>query len=113
MANEGNSETLWLWRPLSLYSAVASRLQATAAAFSGGATRLHATREVVAGEEDLEVVGDERAHVAVGGGKVAVYYLGVGIVMTMMVGTIGLACLFLTDIVRMGIKILIYESTNV
>ena len=104
MANEGNSETLWLWRPLSLYSAVASRLQATAAAFSGGATRLHATREVVAGEDDLEVVGDEGAHVAVGGCKVAVYYLGVSIVMTVKVGTIGLACLFLTDIVRMGIK---------
>nr|DAU40858.1 MAG TPA: hypothetical protein [Caudoviricetes sp.] len=33
--------------------------------------------------------------------------------MTVTVGTIGLACLFLTDIVRMGIKILIYESTNV
>ena len=104
MANEGNSETLWLWRPLSLYSAVASRLQATAAAFSGGDTRLHATREVGAGEDDLEVVGAEGAHVAVGGGKVAVYYLGVSIVMTVKVGTIGLACLFLTDIVRMGIK---------
>lgn len=72
MANEGNSEALWFWRPLSLYSAVASRLQATAAAFSGGVARLHATREVVAGEDDLEVVDDEGAHVAVGGGKVAV-----------------------------------------
>ena len=29
------------------------------------ATRLHATREVVAGEDDLEVVSDEGAHVAV------------------------------------------------
>lgn len=35
------------------------------AAFSGGATGLHATREVVAGKDDLEVVGDEGAHVAV------------------------------------------------
>lgn len=78
MANEENSETLWLWRPLSLYSAVASRLQATAAAFSGGVARLHATCEVVAGDDDLEVVDDEGAHVAVGGGKVAVYYLGIG-----------------------------------
>lgn len=38
---------------------------AAAATFSGGAAGLHATRDVVAGEHDLEVVGDERAHVAV------------------------------------------------
>lgn len=36
------------------------------AAFSGGAAGLHATREVVAGKDDLEVIGDEGAHVAVG-----------------------------------------------
>lgn len=35
------------------------------AAFSGGAAGLHATREVVAGEHDLEVVGDERTKIAV------------------------------------------------
>lgn len=35
------------------------------AAFSGGAAWLHATREVVAGKDDLEVVGDEGAHEAV------------------------------------------------
>lgn len=35
------------------------------AAFSGGAVGLHATREVVAGKDDLEVIGDEGAHEAV------------------------------------------------
>ena len=35
------------------------------AAFSGGATGLHATREVVAGKDDLEVVSNEGAHVAI------------------------------------------------
>lgn len=35
------------------------------AAFSGGAAWLHATREVVAGKEDLEVIGHEGAHEAV------------------------------------------------
>lgn len=35
------------------------------AAFSCGAAWLHATREVVAGKHDLEVVGDEGAHEAV------------------------------------------------
>nr|DAR58960.1 MAG TPA: hypothetical protein [Caudoviricetes sp.] len=37
-----------------------------AATFGGGAARGHAACEVVAGEDDLEVVGDEGAHVAVG-----------------------------------------------
>lgn len=45
------------------------RLQLSArlltAAFSGGATGLHATRKVVAGKHDLEVVGYEGARVAV------------------------------------------------
>ena len=35
------------------------------AAFSGGAAGLHATREVVAGKDDLEVVSNEGAHVAI------------------------------------------------
>ena len=35
------------------------------AAFSGGAAGLQATREVVAREDDLEVVGDEGAQIAV------------------------------------------------
>lgn len=35
------------------------------AAFSGGATGLHATRKVVACKDDLEVVSDEEAHVAI------------------------------------------------
>ena len=38
-----------------------------AASFGGGAAASHyAACEVVAGEDDLEVVGDEGAHVAVG-----------------------------------------------
>ena len=39
---------------------------AATATLSGGAAGLHATRDVVASEHDLEVVSDERAHVAVG-----------------------------------------------
>ena len=35
------------------------------AAFSCGAAWLHATREVVAGKDDLEVIGDEGTHEAV------------------------------------------------
>ena len=58
-----NSEDFWLGRPLNLH--LAARLL-TAATFSGGAAGLHATREVVASEHDLEVVGDEGAHEAVG-----------------------------------------------
>lgn len=62
-----NSEAFWLWRPLSFYSAVASRLQTTAVTYSDGtATSRYASREVVAGEHNLEVVGDEGAHEAVG-----------------------------------------------
>ena len=49
---------------LSVHLAWVSRR--TAATFSGGAARLYATRDVVAGEDNLEVVGDERAHEAVG-----------------------------------------------
>lgn len=130
---------------LRLQLATCARLL-TAAALSGGATRLHTAREVVAGEHYLEVVGDEGAHVAVGvanlvlrlvrlhhgevgigafdrlvgrtvllpprssklrlllEGGASLLHLGVCIGMTVTVGTIGLACLFLTDIVRMGIK---------
>ena len=49
-------------RPLRLQ--LAARL--LTAAFSGGAAWLYATREVVAGKDDLEVIVDEGAHVAVG-----------------------------------------------
>ena len=37
-----------------------------ATAFSGGATGLHAACEVVASEDDLEVVGDKGAQIAIG-----------------------------------------------
>ena len=57
-----NSEDFWLGRPLNLH--LAARLL-TATTFSGGAAGLHATREVVAGKHDLEVVGDEGTHIAV------------------------------------------------
>lgn len=110
---------------------------AAAATFSGRAAGLHATRDIVAGKHDLEVVGDEGAHEAVGGanlvlrlvglhhGEVSLRALGrlvrravllpprrgelrllleggasllllgsVGIVMTVTVGTVGLARLF-------------------
>ena len=66
MPTVGHSEAFWLWRPLRLYSAVAASLQATAATFGDGAASHYATREVVAREHDLEVVGDEGAHEAVG-----------------------------------------------
>lgn len=59
------------WEMLRLFCASQPlRLQLAAwlltAALSGGAAWLHATREVVAGKDDLEVIGDEGAHVAVG-----------------------------------------------
>ena len=57
-----NSEDFWLGLPLNLH--LAARLL-TAATFSGGAAGLHATREVVAGKHDLEVVGDEGTHITV------------------------------------------------
>ena len=49
-------------QPLNLH--LAARLL-TAATFSGGAAGLHATREVVAGKHDLEVVSDEGTHISV------------------------------------------------
>lgn len=47
-----------------------------AATFSGGTARGHAACEVVAGEDDLEVVGDEGAHVAVGVAYLALRLVG-------------------------------------
>lgn len=58
----GNVKAFCASQPLRLQ--LAARL--LTAAFSGGAAGLHATREVVAGKDDLEVIGDEGAHVAVG-----------------------------------------------
>ena len=50
---------------LSLYLAATAGDLTAATAFSGGATGLHTTSEVVAGKHDLEVVGDKGAHEAV------------------------------------------------
>lgn len=58
-------------------SSIEATARLLAATFGGGATASHyAACEVVAGEDDLEVVGDERAHVAVGVAYLALRLVG-------------------------------------
>ena len=66
MPTVGNVKVFLRLASLRLYLAAAIGLLTPTAPFSGGAAGLHATREVVASEHDLEVVGDEGAHETVG-----------------------------------------------